>query len=75
MNFLRRCSARTAFYEFSGARDPEVDQRLKQAIANSRGGEIKSVRSDHHAEDEICWLHGEGWCLSRRDPDGSKAAA
>jgi protein-L-isoaspartate(D-aspartate) O-methyltransferase len=30
--------------------------------------EVRSVRRDHHAEDETCWLHGEGWCLSRREP-------
>jgi len=56
-------------YEFSGARDPEVNERLRQAMTNSRGHEVKSVRTDSHAEDETCWLHGDGWCLSRRDPE------
>jgi protein-L-isoaspartate(D-aspartate) O-methyltransferase len=67
--FHARMLCPTAFYEFSGARDPEVNERLRQAIAGSRGGEVKSIRSDRHEEEETCWLHGEGWCLSRRDPD------
>lgn len=73
--FSARLLCPAAFYEFSGARDPEVSQRLKHAIANSRGGEVKSVRRDLHVEGETCWLHGEGWCLSRRDPDRSETAA
>ena len=58
------------FYEFSGARNPEISERLRHAIR--RGVEVKSIRTDHHAEDETCWLHGDGWCLSRRDPDRAK---
>ena len=72
--FSARMLCPAAFYEFSGARDPKVNERLKQAIAGSRGGEVKSIRSDHHVEDETCWLHGEGWCLSRREPHRSEVA-
>lgn len=73
--FAARMLCPAAFYDFSGARDPVVSERLKQAIARGQGGEVKSVRSDLHAEDETCWLHGDGWCLSRRDPDRSDEAA
>jgi len=31
---------------------------------------VKSLRRDNHEEDETCWLHGEGWCLSHRESDG-----
>jgi protein-L-isoaspartate(D-aspartate) O-methyltransferase len=55
------------FYEFSRACDAEVNDRLKQAFAGDRGAAAKSVRRDRHAEDETCWLCGEGWCLSRRE--------
>jgi protein-L-isoaspartate(D-aspartate) O-methyltransferase len=55
-----------AFYEFAGARDAEVCHRLKQAFARDRGAGVKSVRADQHVEDESCWLHGDGWCLSQR---------
>ncbi len=56
-----------AFYEFSGARDADISTRLAQALTRDRGGGVKSLRRDPHAEDETCWLHGEGWCLSRRE--------
>ena len=56
-----------AFYEFSGARDADISTRLAQALTRDRGGGVKSLRRDPHAEDESCWLHGEGWCLSRRE--------
>jgi protein-L-isoaspartate(D-aspartate) O-methyltransferase len=59
------CAA--AFYEFSGARDAEVSSRLEQALARDRGAGVKSLRRDDHAEEDTCWLHGDGWCLSRRE--------
>jgi hypothetical protein len=41
-----------AFYEFSGARDPEVSGRLEHAIARDRGAGVKSLRRDHHPEED-----------------------
>ncbi len=60
-----------SFYEFAGARDPAVSDRLKQAFERDRGAGVRSVRTDAHAEDESCWLHGDGWCLSRRASEES----
>jgi protein-L-isoaspartate(D-aspartate) O-methyltransferase len=57
------------FYEFAGARDTEVSNRLAKAFAEDRGVGVKSVRTDWHAEDTTCWLHGHGWRLSRRELD------
>jgi protein-L-isoaspartate(D-aspartate) O-methyltransferase len=57
------------FYEFAGARDAEVSNRPAKAFAEDRGVGVKSVRTDWHAEDTTCWLHGEGWRLSRRELD------
>ena len=56
------------FYQFSGARDPAVSERLAAALRNDRGASVKSLRRDAHQEGETCWLHGKGWCLSRREP-------
>jgi hypothetical protein len=36
---------------------------------------VKSLRRDAHAEEAACWLHGEGWCLSRRDLESGAAAS
>ena len=58
-----------SFYEFAGARDADVSDRLAQAFAQDRGAGVKSVRTDQHTEEPTCWLHGDGWCLSRRGLD------
>ena len=60
------------FYDFAGAREASVSDRLRAAFANDRGAGVKSVRTDDHPEDETCWLHGEGWCVSRREPDPAR---
>ncbi len=70
--FTARFLCAAGFYEFSGARDTEVSHRLKQAFARDRGAGAKSLRRDHHPEEATCWLHGEGWCLSRRDAVGAE---
>ena len=54
------------FYEFAGARDIDVNDRLAQSFAEDRGLGVNSVRTDAHAKEASCWLHGDGWCLSRR---------
>jgi protein-L-isoaspartate(D-aspartate) O-methyltransferase len=55
------------FYEFAGARDAAVSDHLATAFAEDRGAGVRSARTDRHAEDATCWLHGDGWCLSRRE--------
>jgi hypothetical protein len=65
--FAFRALSNIQIYEFSGARNPGIGERLELAMALSRGGEVKSVRIDSHTGDETCWLHGDGSCLSRRD--------
>lgn len=67
--FDARLLCPVSFYEFAGARDAEISDRLKQAFARDRGAGVRSIRTDPHAEDESCWLHGEGWCLSCFESD------
>jgi protein-L-isoaspartate(D-aspartate) O-methyltransferase len=62
--FSARFLCGAAFYEFSGARDPDVSGRLAQAFARDGGVGVKSLRRDHHSIEETCWLHGDSWCLS-----------
>jgi len=65
--FSARFLCAAAFYEFAGARDPDVSSRLEQALTRDRGAGVKSLRRAPHPEEETCWLHGDGWCLSRRE--------
>jgi protein-L-isoaspartate(D-aspartate) O-methyltransferase len=59
------CWAR--FIDFQGARDPAISRRLAAALRRDLGAAVRSLRRDAHTEDETCWLHGDGWCLSRRE--------
>jgi protein-L-isoaspartate(D-aspartate) O-methyltransferase len=74
-DFAARILCGAAFYEFSGARDAEVSDKLRDALMRDRGAGLKSLRRNAHAQDETCWLHGDGWCLSRRDPAPSQTPA
>ena len=58
------------FYEFAGARDADVSDRLARAFA--RDGARSQVGSHGRAcrRGHSCWLHGERWCLSRREVTG-----
>jgi protein-L-isoaspartate(D-aspartate) O-methyltransferase len=55
------------FTEFSGARSPNIGERLAAAFQIELGDiGIKSLRRDSHQKEELCWLHEENWCLSYR---------
>lgn len=72
--FAARFVCRAGFIPFEGARDPEVSRRLATALRQDLGAAVKSLRRDSHAEADTCWLHSEGWCLSRRIAPGLEAA-
>jgi protein-L-isoaspartate(D-aspartate) O-methyltransferase len=55
------------FIPFSGACNPEVSRQLSAALNRDYGASVKSLRCDPHAQEETCWLHGDGWCFSARD--------
>ena len=54
------------FVDFEGARDPDLSTALVQALQRDQGTAVRSLRCDVHSPDESCWLHGDGWCFSRR---------
>jgi len=63
-------SARSAgwvgFYPCAGARNDTDEAALGRALDDRQGQQaVRSLRRDPHGRDETCWLHGEGWCLSK----------
>ncbi len=57
-----------AFYPCAGARSSEDAEAIGQAIADPVGQQaVRSLRRDPHQPDETCWLHRDGWCLSKRE--------
>jgi protein-L-isoaspartate(D-aspartate) O-methyltransferase len=61
-------STPVAFIEAVGRRDPDLEARLEDAFARDAGVSVNSLRRDPHGEDGNCWLHGDGWCLSKLQP-------
>ncbi len=54
------------FVDFEGARDLTVIDEIDTALNRDNGSSVRSLRCDAHEKDESCWLHGNGWCFSRR---------
>jgi protein-L-isoaspartate(D-aspartate) O-methyltransferase len=50
-----------------GGRDAVAEALLVEALAGGRSDQVRSLRRDAHEREADCWLHGEGYCLSRRD--------
>lgn len=71
--FAAQFLCQVGFIDFSGARDSEISRRLGSALARDWGRAVRSLRREHHEKDRTCWLHGEGWCLSRRPPIGIRS--
>jgi len=65
-NFAAMIRGSVFFVDFAGARDPEVSSELAHALKRDEGASVRSLRCDPHQPDESCWLHGNGWCFSRR---------
>jgi protein-L-isoaspartate(D-aspartate) O-methyltransferase len=59
---------RAWFYPCIGSQAKDDIASLQHAFERLDFGFIRSLRHDRHDADGSCWLHGEGWCLSCRDP-------
>lgn len=63
-----RSAGWVGFYPCAGARGPEDEAALDAALADPAGQKaVRSLRRDPHDRDETCWLHRDGWCLSRHE--------
>jgi protein-L-isoaspartate(D-aspartate) O-methyltransferase len=67
-SFAVRFLCGVAFIDFRGAHDHEVSRQLSTALRRDQGAPVRSLRCDGHEKGESCWLHGEGWCFSTREP-------
>ena len=63
-----RSAGWVGFYPCAGARSPEGEAALEAALADPAGQQaVRSLRRDPHDKDESCWLHRDGWCLSKHE--------
>jgi protein-L-isoaspartate(D-aspartate) O-methyltransferase len=66
--FAARTAGRIWIYPCIGAREKADIDRLRDAFRRLEVQFIRSLRLDPHDADGACWLHGDGWCLSCREP-------
>ena len=68
--YAARFISRVGIYPASNGRNPEAEDRLRQAFKRMGYGKAKtqvnSLRRDRHEEDDDCWLHAPTFCLSKR---------
>jgi protein-L-isoaspartate(D-aspartate) O-methyltransferase len=53
-----------------GGRDVALQEKLRHAYQRGGVAEVRSFRTDPHAEAPSCWMHHEGGCLSREPVEG-----
>jgi protein-L-isoaspartate(D-aspartate) O-methyltransferase len=66
--FAARFVGGVGIYGCAGAREAETAKALDVAIARGDASEVRSLRRKPHEPDDSCWLHGDGYCLSRAEP-------
>jgi protein-L-isoaspartate(D-aspartate) O-methyltransferase len=66
--FSARSQGWVGFYPCAGARNEADRAALNRALDDSIGqAAVRSLRRDAHEADDSCWLHGDGWCLSKHE--------
>ena len=65
-NWHARFISHVGIYHCSGARSRSAESRLTKALAGGGAEKVRSLRMDQHTRNRDCWLHGRGFCLSRR---------
>ncbi|MGE3652290.1 MAG: protein-L-isoaspartate O-methyltransferase [Reyranellaceae bacterium] len=66
--FAARSAGWVGFYPCAGARNPEDEAALGEALSDPAGQQaVRSLRRDPHDKDDSCWLHRDGWCLSKHE--------
>ncbi len=64
-----RSAGWVGFYPCAGARTEDDSAAIEEALADPAGQQaMRSLRRDRHDKEESCWLHRDGWCLSKRGP-------
>jgi protein-L-isoaspartate(D-aspartate) O-methyltransferase len=65
---LARAASPIGIFHGQGLRREAEAAALSKALSDMPGrGALKSLRRDRHRKEESCWLHGKGWCLSKRE--------
>jgi protein-L-isoaspartate(D-aspartate) O-methyltransferase len=67
-NWKAQFITQTLIYPCMGGRRKVAEALLGKAFAGGHTEKVRSLRLDEHKRNRDCWLHGQGFCLSRRRP-------
>jgi protein-L-isoaspartate(D-aspartate) O-methyltransferase len=62
--FAVRSAGFVAIYSAVGLRNDDVNASIGRALSKMPFAPVKSLRRDAHPDDDSCWVHAQGVCLS-----------
>jgi len=62
--FAARFISRVGGFPCIGARDLNLNERLKEVFKRGNRKSVQSLRRDSHNPSDTCWLHTDSFCLS-----------
>jgi protein-L-isoaspartate(D-aspartate) O-methyltransferase len=62
--YAARFVSPVSIYPCIGARDEQMNTKLREALMRGTWATVKSLRRDTHEPSDTCWLHGGDFCLS-----------
>jgi protein-L-isoaspartate(D-aspartate) O-methyltransferase len=65
-NWDARLLSHLGIYHCVGGRSGSAEHLLTEAFTKGGAEEVRLLRLDEHEGNRDCWLHGSGFCLSRR---------
>lgn len=63
--FVAHFISRVGVFPCIGARDSNLNERLKEAFKRGNRKSVQSLRRDAHEPADTCWFHAENFCLSK----------
>jgi protein-L-isoaspartate(D-aspartate) O-methyltransferase len=63
--FVAAFVSRVGIFPCAGARDPALNDKLKEAFNRGDAKSVSSLRRDRHEAGDSCWFHGGGYCFSK----------
>lgn len=57
--------AQVGIFPCAGARDADLNEKLKEAFKRGDEKSVRSLRRDKHEASDACWFHNEQFCLSK----------
>src|SRR5438445_11502464 len=65
LGFFAHFISEVGIFPCSGARDPELNDKLNEVFKRGDWKSVQSLRREPHQPTDTCWLHSKSFCLSK----------